>query len=1092
MITWALGRSGAGKTEYLKSRLSTLCKEGKTVYYLVPEQGSMAMEREIGALGLEGAQVVSFRRLTNIIFRTFGGVAGSYMTKQKELALIYRVLLSQKDRLGYYRKARPTVGFIAKLSEVFEEFALSGLEESKVLPLLEQCGRRDWQEKYKDLFLLYRVFSEQLNEESRMAVKELAAATALAREKHFFKGAALLIDGFFGFTGAQREMLSVMMEQADSIDCALLLDEEDRSVLFATAKEELEKLKRLAKKAGAEEKTVGLKGPSKRLAFEDLQYLEQHLFDPKPVPFPGEASHICLLEGKNIREELTMVAADIARRVREEGLRYREIGLMAGSLDTYGPIAEAIFQNFQIPLFLDRGRQSISKPIFAFVQSALRLISPERYFRREDMLSFLKTGLCGEDADLVSRLESYCICWQINGERWIREQPFTQNPAGLKEWTEEGRTLLAQLNALRERIRLPLIAFKKAAEEGSGEALARGIYQLLCDFRVEEQIAERAKEYLEEAKGAKDNWSAQQYRRQSREYMKHYGVMTEILDDVFTVFGKEKLSLYALEELIGLCGEEMALNVAPQSMDAVCMGEVAHSRLEKIKHLYVVGANQGLLPMPVSDSGLISDRERQLFEEHHLPCNATLQQNALQGQYRFYAALFSASLGLTFSYSAFQMNGSLLFPSVYLQKVKELTGLAPIKRDEMNLYDFAATKECARGLIAREPKLRKEILAEIGNALPEDREQPDALPQAVVTKLFGKHLELSYSQINLYQNCPFRYFMEKTMRIKPIEPIRFDAANIGTFIHDGMEQLVKELISKKYDYTLYTSDKIQQFAEEMAEKYLAENLKDLPRSKRFDALYRRMTGLFCRVAENVIAELSEGRFRPYGAEVSLKGTPLALKNGREVELIGSVDRVDTYETEDGTYLKVTDYKTGSQSFDMKGITNRTGVQLPIYLYGLKRSGNFKNPKSAVACYMEAHTPDFDKLFPPDQLEEQLRKFYRRGGAFTADREVLSALDAGSGSRYFKIGYKKDGDFMKDTKVYEPALMEEMVDYMETVLKETAEDIFAGNTKADPLKDDQHDACKYCAFSHVCRFDEDTMEGRPYSEEPFGWRGGESK
>ncbi|MBQ7936250.1 MAG: PD-(D/E)XK nuclease family protein, partial [Clostridia bacterium] len=358
-------------------------------------------------------------------------------------------------------------------------------------------------------------------------------------------------------------------------------------------------------------------------------------------------------------------------------------------------------------------------------------------------------------------------------------------------------------------------------------------------------------------------------------------------------------------------------NVAPPTVDAVTLGEVAHSSLAEPKELYVVGCNQWLLPMPVSDKGLIGDGERRLLTEKELPCNATLQQNTLQGQYRFYAALFSAKEGLTFTYSAFRMSGEVLIPSAYIHKVRVLTGCRPILREEMEDYDFALTPAGARELIGYNPGLSDGILTELSEKALPPRKTNERLPQAVVQRIFGDRLRLSYSQISLYQNCPFHYFMEKTMDIHPLEPITFDAANIGTFVHYGMERLMKQLREEQFDYRSYNKEKIQQFGERFATEYLEDQLKDFNRSNRFDALYRRMTSLFCRVAENVLGELQEGRYLPYGEEVSLSGVSLDLEGGRKAELIGSVDRVDTYEVNGTTYLKVTDYKTGSRTFDMK-------------------------------------------------------------------------------------------------------------------------------------------------------------------------------
>ncbi len=1092
MVNWILGRSGVGKTTALKEHLAEIAPQYNKIYYLVPEQSSLGLERELSG-AFPQVKVVSFRRLTNEIFRAFGGVAGTYLTTTRQTALIYKVLAEKKKQLQYYGSARPTMGFVSRLSEVFSEFALSGLKKEQVLPVMKESGRQDWYLKHQDLFLLYEAYCASLDQENRWAAEDLAVAAALAREHGFFKDSAVLIDGFFGFTGNQRDLLRVCFSQSPAVYCALLLDPSEREeLLFASARKEWEALKALAE--GVEQKVMSLLGPSKRLKNEELQYLEQHLFEIKPPEKKRPAKAVRLMVGQNLREELAMVAVDIAKKVREQGKAYKDFALLCGDLTDYGPVAETVFAKYGVPLFVDRGRPSLGKPIFAFVQSALRLVSPERYFRQEDLMILLKTGLCGEERDLISRLENYCILWQIHGERLIREADWTQNPAGSGKMKKEHAPLLAELNALKNRIRIPLLKWKEAAAKATGAALTEGLYQLLCDFRVAEQISSLATEYQQQSHEAQNAWERQQSRRLSEEYLKVYGVMMEILEDIHEVFGDQKISLYDLEELIGLCGEELALNLAPPTLDAVPLGEVTHSRLGQPEEIYLVGCNQGILPKPIGDKGLIGDGERRLLLEQALPCNATLQQNTLQAQYRLYSALFTAKERLTFTYAAFRMNGEPLVPSLYVDKVKNLLDIQPLYREDLALYDFALTPDGARELIGYEPAFGKEILGLLGEKELAPRKYDDRLPEEVVQRLFNGRLNLSYSQISLYQNCPFRYFMEKTMDIEELKPITFDAANIGTFIHYGMEKLIKQIRAAGYDYGKYNSQEIQRFGEELAKEYLAEQLKDFNRSNRFEGLYRRMTTLFCKVAENVVGELKEGAFTPYGEEVSLSGVSLPLAGGQTVSLTGSVDRVDTYEKGNATYIKVTDYKTGKQSFDMKGITNRTGVQLPIYLYGLMKSGKWADPRPMAACYMEAQWPELEKLVPPEQVEEELKNFYRRDGAYMNDPVGLTALDTQQGSRYFRLRYKKDGTPYANTKLYDPALMNELVEHMEQVIRETAEDIFAGKTTVLPLKEKDSDeeqgqnACKYCAFSATCGYDSKRGDPyREYSKEPYDWR-----
>lgn len=1086
MITFVMGRSGCGKTEYLLERLPAVAEQYSRVYYLVPEQSSMALERRLSAMGVDGVKVVSFRRICNEIFRAFGGVAGSYMSSARKTALIYRILQEQRKNLVYYRSARPSMGFVSRLSEAFAELERSGLEEQAALAALAKGNRRDWQEKYRDLFLLYHAYHAALDAETRSAEEDLVAAVRIAKERHFFEDSAVILDGFFGFTGRQRELLEVVFAQSKAVYCSLLLDPADPALMFRPAKGELAALKRLAPRGETEE--VVLSGGSKRLAHEDLRYLERELLSDRPAQ-KIKAEHLRLLVGRNIREELAMVAVDIARKVREENLRYRDFALVAGSLSEYGAVAESVFAKYEVPLFVDQGRASLGKPLFAFVQSALRMIAPDRYFRREDLLAFLKTGLCGEAPDLIGRLENYCTVWQITGERLVREADWTQNPFGMTARDEESEALLAELNGLRRRVREPLLRFRDRAAEGSGAALAEAIYGLLCDFKVEQHILQTAEQYQKQATAGGNAWENQQNRRLAREYLKVYGMMTDILDDIWLVFGQTPLSPRALEELIGLCGEEAALNVAPPTMDAVTVGEVAHSRQDGVKYLYVVGASRDLLPMPVSDSGLISDRERRLLEEQQLCCDATLQQKNLQGRHRFYGAVFSAREEITFSYSAFTLKGESKVASSYVDRLLKLTDIKPVCSGDMDLYDFAVTRDGAREITGWAPEFQKEILAELKETPLRRQDPEDRLSAAVVRSMFGNRMQLSYSQIRSFRQCPFRYFMEKTLRIEAVKPVTFDAANIGTFVHYGLESLVQDIIADGYDYDKYNSDEIKRYGEKMADQYLQDTLRDFNRTNQFQSLYRRMTELFCMVAENVVGELRDGQYRPLATEMKLSGKPIALSNGCTVDLIGSIDRVDVYETEDKTYVKVTDYKTGNTSFDLTGITNRTGIQLPIYLYSMLRSGAVKNPVAAVGCYMLAQAPQWKEPIGSEELEARVQDFYRRGGILTSEQKALDGLDAERGSRYFKLRYTGGGALYGNTKVYEPELINEMVSHMETIIKETAEEIYSGVTDVSPLIDPsaQKQVCSYCDYRSVCRREAHRGKRRLCSKDRFGWR-----
>ena len=70
----------------------------------------------------------------------------------------------------------------------------------------------------------------------------------------------------------------------------------------------------------------------------------------------GSQSTIAIHETRTPKEEAYAAAAQIRRLVREEGMRYREIGVVAANLNGYGDYMEEAFAKYRIPVFMDYKR----------------------------------------------------------------------------------------------------------------------------------------------------------------------------------------------------------------------------------------------------------------------------------------------------------------------------------------------------------------------------------------------------------------------------------------------------------------------------------------------------------------------------------------------------------------------------------------------------------------------------------------------------------------------------------------------------------------------------------------------------------------
>ena len=87
------------------------------------------------------------------------------------------------------------------------------------------------------------------------------------------------------------------------------------------------------------------------------------------------------------------------------------------------------------------------------------------------MFRYLKTGLAGIDRAECDKLENYVVLWEIRGKMWLRDVPWTANPDGYgAEMTPERRERLEEINAIREKVRLPLLPLYENMKSPSAAA----------------------------------------------------------------------------------------------------------------------------------------------------------------------------------------------------------------------------------------------------------------------------------------------------------------------------------------------------------------------------------------------------------------------------------------------------------------------------------------------------------------------------------------------------------------------------------------------------------------------------------------------
>ena len=124
------GVAGSGKTLALTERILSTLRNGEKVYLIVPEQEVMSAERRIAdaadaavpPISCEELNVLSFRRLANLAFRSFGGLSYYPPSEGAKSVIMWQTVEEMSPMLKYY---------VGKRDNAFVETLLSAVGELK-------------------------------------------------------------------------------------------------------------------------------------------------------------------------------------------------------------------------------------------------------------------------------------------------------------------------------------------------------------------------------------------------------------------------------------------------------------------------------------------------------------------------------------------------------------------------------------------------------------------------------------------------------------------------------------------------------------------------------------------------------------------------------------------------------------------------------------------------------------------------------------------------------------------------------------------------------------------------------------------------
>lgn len=1117
------GRAGSGKSSFciddIKNRWAQ--EPSGPLILIVPEQFSLQAEKSmvkaLGGSGIGSPEVLSFKRLARRVLDEVGGAAKQHVNQAGKAMIIHSVLDKYRDNLKAFGRPAGQKGFVNKLSGMLSEFKRYNINPVILEETTSKVEDRFLKDKLEDLTLIYSKYEEVLHQMYIDTDDDLTLLKNRIDKSIYLKEAEIWIDEFSGFTPQEYEVIAKLLQIAYRINVSLctdcLLDTEQIQDIdvFSSIKYTANRLIDIADELNINiEKPVALK-PSTPWRYKNskaLHHMEEFLFQYPYKVFKDKTDSLRLLSAANLYNEVENAAINIVNFCRDKNIRYRDIAVITRNLDDYEKIVRIIFPQYNIPFFIDKKRAVTDHPLTLLVLSVLQMLY--KNFSYESVFRYLKTGLVGIPVSDIDILENYVLANGIRGSQWYQEDDWDYRinySIEAEEPKKEELDLIERINSIRRTIMEPITLFKdKVKASKKARDLCQYLYEFLCSISIPQIIEELEAEYKK-----------QNELEIAEEYKIIWDMIIDVLDQIVEVSGDEKFKPEQFYDILDLGFSEHSMGLIPHAADEVLVGSIDRWRSHEIQVLFILGANDGVLPAASRDEGMLSDKDRDILKDLGLELAPDTKTQAFDEQFLLYSSLTKTGGFLRISYPLGDSEGKGLRPSTIVSKLKRIfpnmDRSSTVIDQKDTLESITASLPTFNMLIsslrrlAEAPKAEADLWKDVYLWFFEKSEWKDKL-KYVTNGLFYINEEkpliegkigdgdihyTSVSRLEKYASCPFSYYVQYGLKAKERRIMKMEAPDIGSFLHLVISRFSEDLKKEGLKWTEIDDDWSNKKIDYLVED-IVENASGLPlkRTKRYIYLKERLKKVVKRSIWLIIEHVKRSGFEPimyeaaFGEEEGLPAMTLSLPEGGKIVLTGRIDRIDLLKINNENYVRIIDYKSGNKDFKLSDVFYGLQLQLILYLSAIWEKG-LKGITDKVlpagVFYFKLDEPlirtngkDEDK-----DMEIEIMKKMKMRGLILADADIVKEMDRNINGNSFIIPARinKDGSLGKSSSVATIEQFEMLKSYVKEALYSISKEMSKGNISISPYKKNKHTSCKFCPYSAICRF-EANVAGNKYT------------
>ncbi len=448
-------------------------------------------------------------------------------------------------------------------------------------------------------------------------------------------------------------------------------------------------------------------------------------------------------------------------------------------------------------------------------------------------------------------------------------------------------------------------------------------------------------------------------------------------------------------------------------------------------YVFLIGYNEGIIPVNYKDEDYLSDEEKSKLG---LSTSFELNENAMNEV----KDSIKNIKHLIVTYPSHNLSSEIYISSSYekdLFEEKELN----ISYNESNAYNKLK-------LVSEKDENSKfgtltDDLLKLSSHYKDMKyssfdNKYKLINKSKIKNFFNNGLTLSYTSMNDYYMCSFRYYLDYILKVNKYEDT-FEAI-VGTIFHKILSMCFENDIDiiRTYESEIEKSD--YEFSE--SEKFFLSILKDE----------------LVLVIETIKNQLSYTQLTESMYE---KEIVIDVDKDLHIKFKGFVDKILYNKFNGKTVVAIIDYKTGNPNLNINNSIYGLEMQLPVYIYLIKNE--IKDVKIGGFYLQKILNNITDKEKRLDSLKLQ--------GYTNSDLDIIDKVDSSfNDSKVIKSLRTSSKGFYAYSKIINDEEIDILNKVVETKIKEASMDILDSKFDINPKEmNNEVIGCKFCKYKDIC-------------------------